>query len=151
MDPMSGSRRQAFIDAPVQVVWDLVSDVNRHPEWWPRVVEVECDGLEEGCVYREVVKTPFGHDEMSLNVEELEDCENLSIRCLNTGTYVRFLLTEAQDGTFVDGQMGMDPLGTSNRLFDALAGKRYFSSWLRQTVEALDRAACRRAQERAGA
>jgi uncharacterized protein YndB with AHSA1/START domain len=30
-------RQQALIDAPVQVVWDLVADRNCHPEWWPTV------------------------------------------------------------------------------------------------------------------
>jgi hypothetical protein len=30
---VSEFREQAFIDAPVGVVWDLLADVNRHPEW----------------------------------------------------------------------------------------------------------------------
>jgi uncharacterized protein YndB with AHSA1/START domain len=148
---MSDARRETFIDAPVEVVWELVSDVNRHPEWWPRVVEVECEGMEEGCTYREVVKTSLGNEEMKLNVEELEDCENLSIRCLTTGTYVRFLLTEAQGGTFVEGRMGMDPKSLGYRAFDAVMGQRYFRNWLQQTVESLGEAARRRARERAPA
>jgi hypothetical protein len=146
MEAMSDARRETFIDAPVRVVWELISDVNRHPEWWPRVVEVKCEGLEEGCTFREVVQTPIGRDEMELNVEALENCENLSIRCINTGTYVRFLLTEAQGGTFVEGRMGMDPQGIGNRVLDTLVGQRYFRGWLAQTVEALDRAACERAR-----
>jgi uncharacterized protein YndB with AHSA1/START domain len=35
---MSGWRRQAVIDAPIEVVWELVGDPNRHPEWFPRVI-----------------------------------------------------------------------------------------------------------------
>jgi hypothetical protein len=34
---------------------------------------------------------------------------NISIRCLDTGTFVPFVLTEAQGGTFVDGEAGMEP------------------------------------------
>ena len=138
---MSHARQQAFIDAPVEQIWALVSDVERHPQWWPRVVEVECEGLEEGCTYREVVQTPFGKEEMDMLVDGLEECRNLSIRCLNTGTFVRFGLTEAQNGTFVDGEMGMDPHGIVSRAFDAVAGRRYFSSWMAQTFAALERAA----------
>jgi uncharacterized protein YndB with AHSA1/START domain len=145
---MSAARQQTFIDAPVRTVWDLVSDVERHPEWWPRVIEVECAGLEEGCTYRQVTKVPFGTDEMALHVESLEDCQNLAIRCLNTGSYVHFALTEAQSGTFLDAEIGMEPQGMRNKVFDAVAGKRYFTTWLRQTMEALDAAACRRAAVR---
>ena len=135
------ARRQTFIEAPLEAVWKLIADVERHPEWWPRVVEVHCDGLEEGCTYREVTQTPFGRQQMDLLVDGLEDCRNLSIRCLNTGTFVRFDLTEAQGGTFVDGEMGMDPADFGYRVFDRVAGRRYFSSWMAQTLVALDEAA----------
>jgi hypothetical protein len=36
---MSEARPQSFIDAPVQVASGLLEDVDRHPEWWPRVLE----------------------------------------------------------------------------------------------------------------
>ena len=145
MSAMSSSRQQAFIDAPVSVVWDLLADVERHPEWWPRVVEVECEGLEEGCTYRQVMRGPVGTEELDLQVEGLDDCERLAIRCLSTGTFVTFALTEAQNGTFVDSEFGMDPHGFGHRVFDAIAGKRYFRAWMRQTIDALNEAARRRA------
>ena len=143
---MSLCRRQGFIDAPLEIVWDLVSDIERHPEWWPRVIEVQCDGLDEGCTYRQLTQTPLGKDEMNLLIEGREELRNLRIRCLNTGTFVRFELTGARGGTFVDGEMGMEPDRLTNRIFDALAGKRYFTSWLGQTLDALDEVA----KERAG-
>ena len=142
---MSLSRQQAFIDAPVEVVWELLADVNRHPEWWPRVLEVECDGLEAGCTYREVTQTPLGKDEMNLFVDRLDECRNLSIRCLSTGTFVRVELAEAQEGTFVDAEMGMEPGSLPYRVFDLVAGKRFFRAWLRETCDALSRAAKTRA------
>jgi uncharacterized protein YndB with AHSA1/START domain len=134
-------RQQAFIGAPVEVIWDLLSDVNRHPEWWPKFVDVKCDGMEEGCTYRAVMKAPVGHQEMTINVEQMRDCKDLLIRCINTGTYVRMALTEAQDGTFVDAEAGMEPMDFGHRVFDAVAGKRYFRAWMRETFEALDRVA----------
>jgi uncharacterized protein YndB with AHSA1/START domain len=143
---VSDCRQQVWIEAPVEVVWDLVGDVNRHPEWWPRVVEVECEGLEEGCVYREVIDRPIKKEVMELEVERLEDCEELAIRCINTGTFIQFALTEAQGGTFVDGRMGMDPNGIGNHVFDMVAGRRYFRTWLADSLESMRRAATERAQ-----
>ena len=142
---MSLSRHQGFIDAPIDVVWDLLADVERHPDWWPRVLEVECDGLEVGCTYRQVTQTPFGKDEMNLRIEDRDDPRRLHVRCLNTGTFVRFDLTEAQGGTFADGEMGMDPERLQMKVFDAVVGKRYFASWLGQTMDALDEVAKERA------
>jgi uncharacterized protein YndB with AHSA1/START domain len=140
---VSSARLQAFIEAPVPAVWELVADVDRHPEWWPRVIEVHCEGLEEGCTYREVVKSPFGsEDDMEMRVDRLAENQELRIRCVNTGTYFKLALTEAQHGTFVDGEAGMEPATLQTRVFDVVAGKRYFRSWMRQTLDALDRAAC---------
>ena len=149
---MSDCRKQTHIDAPVKVVWELIADVDRHEEWWPRVVETECGELGEGCTYRQVVRTPFGNDEMNLRIEALDDCEEFCIRCINTGTFVRFGLTEAQGGTFVDGRMGMDPDGLTNRVFDAIGGRLYFRRWLAASLDAMGEAAETRAKEpRAGA
>jgi hypothetical protein len=141
---VSQCRQQSFIEAPVQDVWELLTDVERHPEWWPRVLEVECEGLEEGCTYRQLTRTPLGKDEMKLLIEGRDELRNLRIRCLNTGTFVRFEITGAQGGTFVDGEMGMDPQGVVTRVFDTVAGRRYFSSWLRSTMESLTRVAAKR-------
>lgn len=142
---MSDCRRQVWIDAPVEVVWGLIADVERHPEWWPRVLEVECEELEAGCTYREVTQTPLGKEEMELEVERLDDCEQLAIRCINTGTFVQFALTGAQGGTFLDGRMGMDPKGAFNHVFDAIVGRRYFRAWLADSLESMQRAATERA------
>ena len=127
------------------MVWDLISDVERHPEWWPRVIEVECDGLDEGCTYRQLTKTPLGVDTMNLLIADRDELHRLHIRCLNTGTFVRFEITEARDGTFVDGEMGMEPQGVRARVIDAVAGRRYFADWMGKTLDGLRDAARRRA------
>ena len=142
---MSLCRRQAFIEAPVPVVWELIADIENHPDWWPRVVEVECEGLDEGCTYRQISQTPFGKDEMNLLIEGREEPRRLHVRCLSTGTFVRFDLTSAQGGTFAEGEMGMDPARIGYRVFDAVIGRRYFKSWLGQTMEALEKVARDRA------
>jgi hypothetical protein len=136
---LSNVRRQAQIDAPIAHVWELVGDPNRHPEWWPRVIEAECEGIEEGCTYRWVAKGPVGTAEETLLLERLEDCSEIRIRCLDTGTYMRWLLTSARDGTFIDVEFGMEPARIQHRVFDRLAGRRYYRRWLQQSLDGLRR------------
>jgi uncharacterized protein YndB with AHSA1/START domain len=138
---MSLYRQQALIHAPVEEVWNLLEDVDRHPEWWPKVIEVECEGLDAGCEYRMVTQSPIGKVENAIFVERLDNCRELFIRCVSTGTYCRWHLTEAQGGTFVDAEFGMEPAALHARVFDALAGKRYFRRWVGDSLEALQRAA----------
>lgn len=135
-----------MIEAPIEIVWALVRDVDRHPEWWPRVVEVECEGLEEGCTYRQVTESPFGYQELEVLVDRLDALRELRIRCTNTGTFVDLALSPAGAGTFVDARFGMDPLNTRMRLFDAIAGKRYFRRWLEQSLDAMQRVAHHQAE-----
>jgi uncharacterized protein YndB with AHSA1/START domain len=142
---MSEVRQQAYIEAPVEVVWDLIADADRHPEWWPRVLAVECEGLEPGCTYREVVQMPGGPDKMKIRVDQMEDCKDLLIRCVNTGTFVHWTLTEAQEGTFVDATFGMEPAKLQYRVFDLALGRRFFRNWLEESLDAMQRVAAERA------
>ena len=98
---------------------------------------MHCDGLEQGCTYRQVTKSPMGLVETDISVERLEDCRALHIRCLDTGTYNRWLLVEAQGGTFVEVEFGMDPESLQTRVFDVVAGRRYFRRWLEKSIDGL--------------
>lgn len=143
---MSDCRQQTWIDAPVGIVWDLVYDVDRHPEWWPKVVEVKCEGLEEGCMYRQVTETPFGYQNLDVVVDRLEPLREIRIRCVNTGTFVDLALTDMRGGTLVDARFGMEPPTARMKIFDAVAGKRYFRRWLEQSLDAMQRVARQRTQ-----
>jgi uncharacterized protein YndB with AHSA1/START domain len=57
---VSAIKRQAVIDAPVEDVWRLVGDPRRHPEWFPRVVEVNGQRFEEGEEYAQVTRSGRG-------------------------------------------------------------------------------------------
>lgn len=145
---MSACRQQAQVDVPPEALWELIGNVERHPEWWPRVVGVHCEGLEQGCTYRQVLKSPMGVVETDVSVERLDDCHELTLRCLDTGTYAHWILAEAQGGTFIDVEFGLDPQSTKTRVFDLVAGRRYFRTWLEQSIDALRTAA---ASDRAAA
>src|SRR4051812_34063801 len=123
---MSTCRHQALIKGELDEVWRLVGDPKRHPEWWPRVMEVKGARFEEGDSYRQVTTLPVGRHETTLVVERLEDLREIRTRCLDTGMYADWRLTEAQDDTFVDVEMGMEPTSVRYRLADAAVGRRYF-------------------------
>jgi hypothetical protein len=139
---MSAWRRQAHIGAPIDVVWELVGDPHRHPEWFPRVIEVkELVRVETDARYRQVTRSMLGRLETTLAIDELEELRSISMRCLDTGTYVRFLLTGARDGTFADIEIGMEPQALGARIVDAAIGRRYFRRWTDEAIDALQVAA----------
>ena len=55
---MSNYRQQAQLDVSIEEVWRLVGDIREHPKWWPRVLDVQCEGIEQGCRYRPQVRLP---------------------------------------------------------------------------------------------
>jgi Polyketide cyclase / dehydrase and lipid transport len=138
---VSWCRQQALIEVPVERIWALVGDVRRHPEWWPRIVDVQCEELEQGCTFRQVTKRPIGTIETDLLIERLEDCREVKLRCLDTGTCSTWLLTDTREGTFIDVELGMDPKNLPARAIDAVAGRRFFRKWLAESLASLRHAA----------
>jgi uncharacterized protein YndB with AHSA1/START domain len=129
------------IEAPVQSVWELVGDPSRHPEWYPRVVEVNGQRFEEGDQYAQVTKDPIRTVKTDFVIERMENMHEIRMVCQDTGMYAHWLMTDAQGGTFVDVEMGMEPRTAGNRVFDAVLGRMYFRRWLDQSLDALGTAA----------
>jgi uncharacterized protein YndB with AHSA1/START domain len=140
---MSKIRRQAVIEAPVDSVWELVGDPRRHPEWYPKVVEVNGERFEEGDQYAQVTKDIVGNTKTDFVIERMDDLHEIRMVCQDTGMYAHWLMTDAQGGTFVDVEMGIEPRTTGTRVFDAVIGRMYFRRWLEQSLEALGRVAGR--------
>jgi Polyketide cyclase / dehydrase and lipid transport len=134
---LSSARQEALIDRPPETVWDLLGDPRRHPEWWPKVIEVRGERFEEGDSYAQVTETPFGRQETTFLVDQRDEIKQIRMRCLETGMYADWRLTEAQASTFLDVEMGMDPKGVGERVFDAAAGRLYFRRWLQQAIDGL--------------
>jgi len=139
------SRQQAFIDAPIDVVWELASDPDRQTEWWPDTIIFECiDGpLEQGCHIRNIQKRPWPMSDLetTLEVDRMVPGKELLIRCMDTGTYSRSVLTEGQGGTFVEMEAGNDPKSMSVRFQVAMAGQRLFRRWVEHALGAIKAAA----------
>jgi uncharacterized protein YndB with AHSA1/START domain len=134
---VSAVKRQAVIDAPLEEVWELVGDPRRHPEWFPRVVEVNGERFDEGERYAQVTKQGRGEIKTNFLIERLEDMHEIKFACQQSGMYAHWLLTDVQGDTFVDVEMGMQPKSTGDKVFDAVAGRVYFRRWLDQSIDAL--------------
>jgi hypothetical protein len=78
----------------------------------------------------------------------LEDCREVSIFCNDTGVTTRFLLTEAQGGTFVEGYFSVEPNTVGMKLLSALTGRRFLRGWLERSLANL-KSAAERQQARA--
>jgi uncharacterized protein YndB with AHSA1/START domain len=135
---VSACHRQALLEAPVERIWELVGNPARHPEWWPRVLEVHGERFDIDAEYVQVTKSPFGTKERTtFAIERFTDLHEVRMRCLRSGMYAHWQLTPAQDGTFVDLEMGMDPQQLPNRVFDRVAGRPYFRRWAESSLDGL--------------
>ena len=138
---MSSLRQQTLIEAPVDVIWELVGNPERYPEWWPRMLEVHGERFEEGDEYAQVTRNPIGQVESNFLIEQREELREIRMSCELTGAYADWSLTEAQDGTFVNLEMGMQPKRLGDRLMDTTVGRRYFRRWSQESLKALEDAA----------
>jgi uncharacterized protein YndB with AHSA1/START domain len=142
---MSVVREQAVLDAPVSEVWELVSDLRRYPEWFPRVFEIQGERFEEGADFVMLSQQPLvGRDEARFLIDRMDELREIRMHCTVSGFFVHWQLTDAQGGTFLDAEFGMDPIRKRDRVLDFAAGRRFLRRWLTDAVAGLKRAAAAR-------
>jgi hypothetical protein len=143
---VSSCRRQSLIEAPLEVVWNLVGDPARYPDWAGHVLEVTgVATLEEGATFQQHGRTPVGTSTTTFVVEDLEDMREIKLRCLESGYYSHWLLTEARGETFAEVEIGMDPTDVRYRAFDAVLGRRWYRRLVDDSLSQLGVVACREA------
>jgi hypothetical protein len=135
---MSSWRQQATVEAPVEEVWALVGDPSRYPEVMGDDI-VAVTGLpsavEKNATFRQTSNLGFMKTTTTFLVEEYEGLREIKLRCQSSGYYSHWLLTEAKGDTFIDLEIGMDPIKLRYRAFDSLGGKR---AWRGMAERALD-------------
>lgn len=142
---MTAFRQQAVIDCPVSSVWDLVGDPARYPEWAADVVEVTgLAEVAESATFEQTQRMPlFGADTTTFEIDRLEDLHEIRLRCRQSGYYSHWVLTPAQDATFLDVEIGVEPVAPQYRLYFGALGKRYFRRMTEQSVEGIRQALAR--------
>jgi uncharacterized protein YndB with AHSA1/START domain len=143
-------RQHAVIEAPVAAVWDLVGNPERYPDWAADVVAVT--GLAEVATGETLELTQrmplFGDDTTTFEVEKLEDLREIRLRCQFSGYYSHWLLTEAQESTFLEVEIGVEPTAPQFRLYFGALGKRYFRRLTEGSIDGIRRAAAVDAAQR---
>jgi hypothetical protein len=138
---VSSHRQQAHLDVPLEAAWELVATPTLYPAWWPRVIEVDGEKFEEGDEYVQVTRDLTGELQTSFLIERRDELREIRMSCQLTGAFAHWTLTAAQDGTFVDLEMGMEPQRLRYRLMDATIGHRYFRKWSEESLDGLREAA----------
>jgi hypothetical protein len=136
---MSSWRQQSLIEAPIRDVWELVGDPKRYPEWARDVIEVTGvpDEIQQGTRFERVSKLPLGSSTTEFVVDGLTDLQELRMRCLRSGYYSRWSLTEAGNDTFCEVEVGMEPTNTPYKLLDRAVGKRWYRGAVTSMVDGL--------------
>ena len=110
---MSSWRQQAVIESPLEDVWELVRDPNRYPEWASEIVEVTgLPTVEADASFQQLTEDPdepSGAHLVNFKIEDVDDeVHRIQFRCVDSRTYLRCAVTEAQGNTFVDMETGVD-------------------------------------------
>lgn len=141
-------RRHAVIKAPVEDVWSIVSDPQTHPDWWPELRDVQLAGVAGGAGEYTRFTRRFGFLDLidtTWVAEPREHMKEVNFRCTASGTYTRFVLTPAQEDTFVEVEAGVAPIGIHGRIMQA-AGPLFFRRWLGDLLDALPQVVLRTKQ-----
>ena len=141
---MSSWRQQALVDAPLERVWELVGDPNRYPEWASDIVEVTgLPRIAQDETFRQVTRTANGTSAATFKIEEVEDLHSIKMRCLDTNTYTRFVLTDARGETFVDVETGTASTTLRDKALDATKRKLFFRRLVNRMLDGLRKALAR--------
>ena len=146
---MSSWKQQALIEAPVADVWDILSDPARGPDWDEDLMAITGapTKIEKGSTFDVTGRGPLGMKATTrFRVEQLDDMHELKLKCQMSGFYAHWLLTPAQNGTFTEVELGIEPLEAPSvraRVAAALHTKSYLRREVEKLLDGLRRAVSR--------
>jgi uncharacterized protein YndB with AHSA1/START domain len=141
---MPGVHLSVRINAPVEKVWDFLSDIRRAPEWvtvMEELLEVSDDPIRQGTVYRERSRIGPGRSETTWTITRLEPPSVQVHECASPGMRATLTMRVEPDGSaarlehMTEYEMfpGFRPLGW---LIETLFARRVMQQELAKTVQA---------------
>ena len=104
--------------------------------------EIQGQRFEQGAEFVQVSRQPLiGRDEAQMLIDRVADLREIRMHCTVSGMFAHWQLTDAQGGTFVHAEFGMDPIRRRDRVIDVAVGRRVFRAWLAEAVDGLRHAA----------
>ena len=91
-----------------------------------------------------MTRTANGTSAATFKIEELEDLHSIKMRCIDTNTYTRFVLTDARGETFVDVETGTASTTLRDKALDATKRKLFFRRLVSRMLDGLGEAVARR-------
>ena len=135
---MGQYRQQTLIEAPLDAVWGQVGNPSTYPKRAGDVGEVTgLDTVEQGARFRQTTKTPLRTTQTEFVVETFDELKEIQVRCLLSGYYLRWMLTEAGEDTFAEVEIGMDPKRFGYRAVDKTVGRRWYRKLVEDTLTGL--------------
>jgi uncharacterized protein YndB with AHSA1/START domain len=138
----SSLRQQALIEAPIEEVWELLSDPSRFPEWSYPTIEVTGvpTQVEKGSTFRNTSRGPLGMKNTTIfEVAELDELREIKLRCQTSGYYSHWVLTEARGDTFAELEYGVEPQGLQQRAIGATITKGAIRRYVDQSLDGIRR------------
>jgi uncharacterized protein YndB with AHSA1/START domain len=144
---MASLKQQALIEAPVEDVWGLLSDLSRFPDWSAPTIEVT--GLptrvEKGSTFRQTSRGPLGmKNTTTFEVEALDDLREIKLRCQTSGYYSHWVLAEARGDTFAEVEYGVEAHGLQQRAIGATITKGALRRYMTDSLDGVRRLLGRR-------
>ena len=98
---------------------------------------VEVTGLptiEQGATFEQKIAPRSARPRLFV-VDKLEDLREIKLRCLTSGYYSHWVLTEAQGESFTEVEFGMEPTTLPFKAVDATFGKRMYRRTMLATID----------------
>jgi hypothetical protein len=136
-------KQQALIEAPVSAVWELVGDPARYPEWAGDVVAVTgLAEVAENATFEQTSHQPLlGEQTTTFEIERLDELQEIRLRCRTSGYYSHWVLTPARETTFLEVEIGIEPVAPLFRVYFGALGKRYLRRVAEQSIDGVRRVA----------
>jgi hypothetical protein len=136
---MPSWREQFLIEAPPEPIWQLLGDPRRYPEWagFESVRLTGMPTVQAGTEFEQTTRLGPTRVKTVFRIDELDELRKLRMHCTRSGWYSHWLLTPAQDATFIEVEFGIEPVALPYRAIYGALGTRHFRETARTWVDGL--------------